>query len=184
MGFVWQQQLLASLDSKYHLQRNTNAFTNSFDKFSFQYRLRYKTEFQGLCAHKRYSLSRFAWVLVYPLSPFFTSIIKCFCAFPPVVPKHRVQVTRSSWFFNSFSPKRNEGREQVKEKRYTNLNVTTSKAASGKFQNLKDKCSWKLFNEWGTSCSRPKSEARTLRYHTKKVAEVFGAPITVHSAKS
>lgn len=184
MGFVWQQQLLASLDSKYHLQRNTNAFTNSFDKFSFQYRLRYKTEFQGLCAHKRYSLSRFAWVLVYPLSPFFTSIIKCFCAFPPVVPKHRVQVTRSSWFFNSISPKRNEGREQVKEKRYTNLNVTTSKAASGKFQNLKDKCSWKLFNEWGTSCSRPKSEARTLMYHTKKVAEVFGAPITVHSAKS
>lgn len=149
MGFVWQQQLLVSLDSKYHPQRNTIAFTNSFDKFSFQYRLRHKTEFQGLRAHKRYSLSRFAWMLIYLLSPFFTSIIKCFCAFPPIVPKHRVQVTRSSWFFNSISPKRTEGREQVKEKRYTSLNVTTSKAASGKFQNLKDKCPWKLFNERG-----------------------------------
>lgn len=181
MGFVRQQQLLASLDSKYHLQRNTFGFTNSFGKFSFQYKLRHKTEFQGLPAHKRYSFSRFAWVLVRLLSPFFTSIIKCFCAFPPVVPKHRVQVTRSSWFFNSISPKRMEGREQVKEKRYISLNATTSKAASGKFQNLKDKCSWKLFNEWGISCSRPKSEARTLMYHTKKVSEVFRAPITVHT---
>lgn len=110
-----------------------------------------------------------------------SSIIKCFCAFLPIVPKHRVQVTRSGWFFNSISPKRTEGREQVKEKRYISLNATTSKAASGKFQNLKDKCSWKLFNEWGTSCSRPKSEARTLMYHTKKVSEVFRAPITVHT---
>ena len=65
-----------------------------------------------------------------------------FLCFPTLVPKHRVQVTRSSWFFNSISPKRKEGREQVKEERYANLNVTTSKAASGKFQNLKDKCSW------------------------------------------
>ena len=99
----------------------------------------------------------------------------------PSAPGPSACLMHPSWFFNSTSPKRTEGREQVKEKRYISLNATTSKAASGKFQNLKDKCSWKLFNEWGTSCSRPKSEARTLMYHTKKVSEVFRAPITVHT---
>lgn len=52
----------------------------------------------------------------------------------------------------------------------------TFKTASGKFQNLKDKCSWKLVSEWGIS-SPGKTWSQLTDVLLHKAAKVFSAPL-------